>query len=101
MPDANVRQLKAIVAAEIIKMLDKNELSVQTAQRLTDVPAADLSQIRNADLERFTSDRLMMILNKFGSRVEISVRVKEREREAGSHLIMVARSSMGIHFWRK
>ena len=82
MPDADVRQLNAILAAEIIKTLDKKALSVRKAQRLTGVPAADLSRIRNADLERFTSDRMMMILNELGSRVEVSVRVKERKREA-------------------
>ena len=81
-PDADVRQLKAILAAEIIKTLDKKELSVRKAQRLTGVPAADFSRIRTADLERFSSDRLMTILNKLGSRVEVSVRVKERKREA-------------------
>ena len=80
-PDADVRQLKAILAAAIIKNLDKEGLSVRKAQRLTGVPAADVSRIRHADLERFTSDR-MMILNKLGSRVEVSVRVKERKREA-------------------
>ena len=82
MPDADVRQLKAILAAEIMKNLDKKGLSVRKAQRLTGVPAADVSRIRHADLERFTSDRMMMILKKVGSRVEVSVRVKERKREA-------------------
>ncbi|MDN5940705.1 MAG: helix-turn-helix domain-containing protein [Nitrospira sp.] len=82
MPDADVRQLKAALAAEIIKALDKKCLSVRKAQRLTGVQAADLSRIRNADLERFTSDRMMMILNKLGARVEVSVRVKERKQAA-------------------
>ena len=81
-PDADVRQFKAILAAEIIKTLDKKELSVRKAHSLTGVPAADFSRIRTADLERFTSDRLMMILNKLGSRVEVSVIVKERQQEA-------------------
>ena len=81
-PDADVRQLKAILAAEIIKTLDKKGLSVRKAQRLTGVPVADVSRIRNADLERFTSDRIMMILNRLGSRGEVSVRVKERKLEA-------------------
>ena len=81
-PDADVRQFKAILAAEIIKTLDKKDLTVRKAQSLTGVPAADFSRIRTADLERFTSDRLMMILNKLGSRVEVSVKVKERKREA-------------------
>ena len=81
-PDADVRQLKAILAAAIMKTLDKKGLSVRKAQRLTGVPAGDLSRIRTADLERFSSDRLMTILNKLGSRVDVSVRVKERKREA-------------------
>ena len=82
MPDADIRQLKAIWAAEIMKNLDKKGLSVRKAQRLTGVPAADFSRIRTADLERFSSDRMMMIINKLGSRVEVSVRVKERKGEA-------------------
>ena len=82
LPDADVRQFKAILAAEIIKALDKKGLSVRKAQSLTGVPAADFSRIRTADLERFSSDRLMMVLNKLGSRVEVSVRVKERKLEA-------------------
>jgi predicted XRE-type DNA-binding protein len=81
LPDADVRQFKAILAAEIIKTLDKKGLSVRKAQSLTGVPAADFSRIRTADLERFSSDRLMMVLNKLGSRVEVSVRVKERKLE--------------------
>lgn len=82
LPDADVRQFKAILAAEIIKKLDKKGLSVRKAQSLTGVPAADFSRIRTADVERFSSDRLMMILNKLGSRIEVSVRVKERKLEA-------------------
>ena len=81
-PDADIRQFKAILAAEIIKTLDKKELSVRKAQSLTGVPAADFSRIRTADLERFTSDRLMLILNKLGSRVEVTVKVKDRKLEA-------------------
>ena len=81
-PDADVRQSKGILAAEIMKTLDKKGLSVRKAPRLTGVPAGDVSRIRHAELERFSSDRMMMILIKLGSRVEVSVRVKERKREA-------------------
>jgi hypothetical protein len=34
------------------------------------------SRIRNADLGRFTVDRLMSIINRLGSRVEVRVRVR-------------------------
>ena len=50
-----------ILAAEIIKALDRDGLSVRSAQGRTGIAAADFSRIRNADLGRFTVDRLMSI----------------------------------------
>ncbi len=41
--------------------------------------AADFSRIRNADLGRFTVDRLISILNRLGSRVEVRLRVRRAE----------------------
>ena len=75
-PDPDVRQLKAILAAEIIKVLDAEGLSVRGAQARTGIAAADFSRIRNADLARFTVDRLVKIINRLGSRVEVKVRVR-------------------------
>jgi predicted XRE-type DNA-binding protein len=77
-PNADLQQLKAILAAEIIRMLDKGELSVRQAHARTGIAAADFSRIRNADLSRFTVDRLMTIINRLGSRVEVSVKVKRQ-----------------------
>jgi predicted XRE-type DNA-binding protein len=73
--NSDVEQLKAILAAEIIKELDRRELTVRVAHNLTGFAAADFSRIRNADLGRFTLDRLMTILNRLGSRIEIVVKV--------------------------
>ena len=75
-PEPDVRQLKAILAAEIIKALDREGLSVRRAQARTGIAAADFSRIRNADLGRFTVDRLVTIINRLGSRVEVRVRVR-------------------------
>ena len=44
--------------------------------RRTGIAAADFSRIRNANLGRFTVNRLMSILNLLGSRVEIKVRIR-------------------------
>jgi predicted XRE-type DNA-binding protein len=77
---ADVMQLKAILAAEIIKMLDRKELSVRAAHVETGVAAADFSRIRNADLGRFTVDRLISIINRLGSRIEIAVSVRPVRR---------------------
>lgn len=72
----DVEQLKSILAAEIIKMLDRKKLSVRAAHTQTGVAAADFSRIRNADLGRFTLDRLVSIINRLGSRVEVQVKVR-------------------------
>jgi predicted XRE-type DNA-binding protein len=71
----DVEQLKAILAAEIIKMLDRQSLTVRAAHSQTGIAAADFSRIRNADLGRFTLDRLVSIINRLGSRVDFRVKV--------------------------
>lgn len=76
----DVEQLKAILAAEIIKVLDRKELSVRAAHAQTGVAAADFSRIRNADLSRFTVDRLMSTINRLGSRIEVEVSVRPEGR---------------------
>ena len=74
--NADAEQFKAILAAEIIKAVDRERLTVRGAHRRTGIAAADFSRIRNADLGRFTVDRLMLILNRLGSRVEVKIRVR-------------------------
>jgi predicted XRE-type DNA-binding protein len=74
--NADVEQFKAILAAEIIKTLDRQGLSVRAAHGRTGTAAADFSRIRNADLGRFTVDRLMSIINRLGSRIEVKVKVR-------------------------
>ena len=74
--NADVEQFKAILAAEIIKAVDHERLTVRAAHKRTGIAAADFSRIRNADLGRFTVDRLITIINRLGSRVEVKVRVR-------------------------
>jgi len=81
-PDADVRQTKALMASEIVKILDKEKLSVRKAGELTKYNYADFSRIRNADLGRFTIDKLMMILNRLNRRVSVNIRVM---KEKGNH----------------
>ena len=78
-PDADVRQTKAILAAQIIKVLDDEDLSTRKAEARTGVPQADFSRIRNVRLDRFTIDRLMTVLNKLGRRVNVQVSVSAEE----------------------
>ena len=83
----DVEQLKAILAAEIIKSLDRQRLTVRAAHARTGRAAADFSRIRNADLDRFTLDRLMSILNALGSRVDVKVKVR-RSEDAAQHVLV-------------
>jgi hypothetical protein len=101
------------LAAEIVKALDREELTVRAglsadsahnaARRgsesevrvkrtvprrvlctdaRTGFAAADFSRIRSAGLATSTADRLMSILNRLGSRVEVQIRVRSGEDRA-------------------
>jgi predicted XRE-type DNA-binding protein len=80
--NADAEQFKAILAAEIIKALDREHLTVRAAHGRTGIAAADFSRIRNADLGRFTVDRLMSIINRLGSRIEVKVKVRRLDAVA-------------------
>ncbi len=80
--NADADQFKAILATEIIKTLDRERLTVRGAQARTGIAAADFSRIRHADLGRFTADRLITVLNRLGSRVEVKVRVRPTKSAA-------------------
>jgi predicted XRE-type DNA-binding protein len=75
-PNADVEQLKGILAAKIIGILDDRGLSVRKAEEQTGVKASEFSRIRNAHLGRFTVDRLMSIINRLNCRVDVKVSIK-------------------------
>ena len=77
-PDPEQRQLRAILAASIIKALDSDGLTVRAAQDRTGIAAADFSRIRQVKLDRFTIDRLMTILDRLGCEVKVDVTVVKR-----------------------
>ena len=74
-PDAALRQLRALLAAEIVKTLDAERLTVREAAARTGIAAADFSRLRQVRLERFTVDRLMRILDRLGREVRVKVSV--------------------------
>ncbi len=74
-PDADLKQAKAILAARIIAVLNERGQSVRRASELTGFAAADFSRVRNADLSRFTLDRLMRMLAALDKGLRITVHV--------------------------
>ena len=74
-PEADLKQAKAVLAARIIAVLDDRGLAVRKAASLTGFAAADFSRIRNADLGRFTLDRLMKMLAALDANARVTVKV--------------------------
>jgi predicted XRE-type DNA-binding protein len=81
-PNADLEQLRSILAARIIKLLDERQLTVRKAEEITGIAAADFSRIRRVKLERFTVDRLMTILNRLGQEVEVDVNFRQRQPQS-------------------
>jgi predicted XRE-type DNA-binding protein len=80
--NADAEQVKAILTAEIKRRFKRDGLSIRSAQGRTGIAAADFSRIRNANLGRFTVDRLMSIINRLGSRLEVKIKVRRAQRVA-------------------
>ena len=79
-PEADLKHAKSVVAARIIATLDERGLSVRRAAALTPFAAADFSRIRNADLGRFTLDRLMKMLAALDSDLQVTLHVYSGHR---------------------
>ena len=77
-PNADLKQATAILAARIISVLDDRGLSVRKAGALTRFAAADFSRVRNADLGRFTLDRLMKMLAALDGDLRVTLQVHDR-----------------------
>ncbi len=85
LPNSDLEQLRAILAAEIIRVLDEQGLTVRKAQTMTGIAAADFSRIRHANLGRFTIDRLMTILDRLDRDIDIAVTVHPRPASSLEH----------------
>lgn len=79
-PDADVRQAKALLAAQIMRVLDEEGLSTRQAEARTGIAHSEFVRIRKVNLARFTFDRLVTILGRLGQEVEVSVNVHPRRQ---------------------
>lgn len=83
-PNADLEQARAILAAKIIGVLDDRKLSVRAAEKLTGIAASEFSRIRSVKLGRFTLDRMITILGKLDQDMEVTIDVKPRSH---GHLV--------------
>lgn len=80
-PDADIRHAKAVMAAEIMKTLEKRQWSTRRAEQETGVNHAEFARIRRANIGRYSLERLVSILGTLGQDVELSVNVRPRPVE--------------------
>ena len=80
--NADLEHARAVLAAEIIRTLDKRGLSTREAEKLTGVSHSEFSRIRNARLDRFTLDRMIAILEKLDEDVEVNITFRPRQQAA-------------------
>lgn len=78
--EADSLQLRAQLAAEIIGIIRRRNLSQRAAGELTGLTQADVSHIKNAKLKGFTIDRLVTVLGKLDREVKMEV-VPTRRRK--------------------
>jgi predicted XRE-type DNA-binding protein len=81
-PNAGLEQARAIIAAKIIRNLDARKLSTRDAEKITGVAHSEFSRIRNAQLRRFTLDRMIAILGKLDETIEVQVTFKTKRSPA-------------------
>jgi predicted XRE-type DNA-binding protein len=79
-PNAGLEQARALVAAAIIRSLEARKLSTRDAEKLTGIAHSEFSRIRNAQLRRFTLDRMISILGRLDEDVEVEVSFKTRDQ---------------------
>jgi len=73
LPNPELENARATLAAEIIGILNERNLSKRKAASITGIDPADITRIRNADLKGFSMDRMIKILATLNHRVEVRV----------------------------
>lgn len=83
-PDADIRRAKSILAIRIMDILDNQNLSIREAANITGFAAADFSKVRNANLGRFTLDRLIRMLHSLDGELTVTVDVRSKKQSIGA-----------------
>lgn len=76
LPNPEIEQFRTLLAAKIIGVLDERKFSVRDAEAATGVAASEFSRIRRVKLDRFTIDRLLLILGKLGQDFFLDLRTR-------------------------
>lgn len=75
-PTSAIDAIKSELAELIARLLEDRELTVRSAGAATATSAADISRIRQRKLERFSVDRLLAIVTRLDTSLEVSLLVR-------------------------
>jgi len=75
--NADEEKAKIDAVALILEGLDSKKWKAADLARATKMPAANISEILNLKLDRYSIDRLNKVLKVFGKRIEVIYRIAE------------------------
>jgi len=90
LPNAEERLLKAQLASQIARIIDRRDLTQSAAASLMGIDQPKVSNLLHGRLAGFSSDRLFTWLTALGQDVEILVTTPARQRHGHIHVRMVA-----------
>jgi predicted XRE-type DNA-binding protein len=88
-PDATERQTKTRLAFTINELLKSRKLKQREVAELLDIPQPKVSALKNYRLDNFSVERLMEFLTSLDQDVEIMIRPRANNTEAG-HISVLA-----------
>lgn len=79
-PNPGLEMLRTQLSVEIYTILKRRRLIQAKAAGLLGVSQADVSRLKNADISRYSVDRLLRFLKRLGGKVEVHIRADGEER---------------------
>lgn len=86
--DAPEMRLKAQLAAQIIRTLREKRLTQSAAAQMSGLKQPDISNIVNARLDGISVERLFLVLNRLGRRIEIRISSEEMSADEAKTLVL-------------
>ena len=78
-PNPELEMLRTQLSVEIYTTLKRRRPTQAKAAELLGVSQADVSRLKNADISRYSVDRLFRFLKRLGGKVEVHIRTDGEE----------------------
>ncbi len=76
--NSNIELMKTSLASKIIQTLNERKLTVRKAGEIAQVQYADISRVRNSELDKFTLDWLAKLLIRLNPDIDIKISYSKR-----------------------